>query len=277
MLKALGALNNLLGTILALAIVGTLGIGGWIGLRTYYAEKWALEEAKDKLARQEVEVKQLTEDLQARGQEILALNEDLKVKQREIQRLDTAIRLLKVDHRIARIEVLSQQGSAATGDLATTFRFLELDGEGRSIEKPRTFTIKGDLVYVDGLVIKYKDELVQRNDPLRGTSAFLFRRIYGESQNPKDGFALDPTGSQPAAYRTGGKISGEEQEIWDHFWEYANDPVRAAKAGVRAAHGQASYTKLMPGRRYRVELRASDGTSIVPEGPMPTGQQAKTL
>ena len=84
---------------------------------------------------------------------------------------------------------------------------------------------------------------------------------------------LDAVGSRPAAYRGGEKISELEQKIWDQFWEFANDPAKAREAGVRAAHGEAPSIKLMPGKRYKILLRASDGLTIVTEEPA-NGQPA---
>ena len=57
-----------------------------------------------------------------------------------------------------------------------------------------------------------------------------------------------------------------ERDLWANFWEYANNPAKAKKAGVRAAHGEAPSIRLQVGKRYRVELRASGGLSIVPDG-----------
>jgi len=249
--KALSALNSLIGTILALAMVTLLGVGAWFGYQTYYADKFALKQARQRVAEQQAQ--------------IIALNADLEAKRREIQRLETAVRLLKVDHRIARITVLSQEGSAAGGDLTTSFSFVELNEAGRPLDEPRQFTVKGDLVYLDAWVVKFADEYIEQGDPLRATSVCLFRRIFGEAQRPVEGFVLDPVGSQPAAYRTGGKPSEFEAEIWSEFWEYANDVAKAQKAGVRAAHGEAPSIKLMPGKCYKVLLRASGGLTVVPE------------
>ncbi len=127
-------------------------------------------------------------------------------------------------------------------------------------------TVEGDVVYVDAWVIKYADQLVESGDPLRSTSVCLFRRIFGEYQQPTEGFALDPAGSRPSVYSQGGEISPMERDLWANFWEYANNPAKAKKAGVRAAHGEAPSIRLQVGKRYRVELRASGGLSIVPDG-----------
>ena len=197
------------------------------------------------------------------------LEEDVAAKAAQIEQLETAVALLKVDHRVAQISVLSQQGSAETGDLTTTFRFVELSEAGEPIEPPRAFTIEGDVVYIDAWVIKFDDEHIELADPLRATSVCLFRRVFGEKQQPSEGFALDAVGSRPAPYRSGRPMSDLERDIWGQFWEYANDPVRAQKAGVRAAHGEAPSIKLVPNLRYRVLLRASGGLTIVAEPDSP--------
>jgi hypothetical protein len=60
-------------------------------------------------------------------------------------------------------------------------------------------------------------------------------------------------------------MSPVERDIWANFWSYANDARKAERAGVRTAHGEAPSIRLVPGKRYRIELRASAGLSIVAE------------
>jgi hypothetical protein len=96
-------------------------------------------------------------------------------------------------------------------------------------------------------------------------SICLFRRIFGEAQEPRNGFVLDAVGSTPAPYRAGGTMTDLERDLWSKFWDYANNPALAGKAGIRAAHGEAPSIKLMPGKRYRISLRASAGLEIVTE------------
>jgi len=279
MLKALNAVNTLLGTVLALVIVGALSVGGWYGYSTYNEERWARQESEKKLEEQTAEIadlgkqvksgeekiSRLTSDLETSKEQIVSLNKELEQKQKEIQRLDTSLRLMKVDRRVARVDVLSQKGSAKTGDLKTEFSFVELGADGEPIDKPRVFSIEGDVVYFDAWVVKFGDEFVEAGDPLRAASVCLFRRIFGEAQQPRDGFVLDAEGAQPAAYRAGKETSDFEREVWARFWDYANNPETAKEAGVRAAHGEAPSIKLRPGNRYKVQLRASGGLTIVPE------------
>lgn len=210
-------------------------------------------------------------------QQVDELNKQLDELQRENQRLNTALRLLKVDHRVAQIDVLSQEGSAEKGDLATHFTFVELDGEGNPLEQPRQFRVAGDMVYIESWVVKFGDEYVEQGDPLRSTSLCLFRRVFGEAQRPVDGYRLDRDGTQPTAYRTGHEPSELEKEIWSRFWELANDPGEAQKLGVRVVHGEAPFQKVVPGKRYKVLLRASGGLSITPEDLPPEAKPATTV
>lgn len=251
MLKTLSAVNTLLGTILALVVVGLLGAASWIGYRSYHADKIALDEAEAKLAAQDERIADLVADVEA--------------KQRRIAQLGLALKLLKVDHRVAHLDVVDQKGSAAGGDLLTAVRFVEVDDEGKPLEEPRLFQIDGDMVYVESWVVKFGDEYVEMGDPLRSTSLCLFRRLFGETQQPSQGFPLDPVGSRPAGYQGGGKASEMEKQIWAKFWEYANDPAMAEEAGVRAAHGEAPFQKLVRGKRYKILLRSSGGLTFQPE------------
>lgn len=261
-LKLIQTLNSFMGMLLALLIVGLLVAGGWFGFKTYYAEKFALEAD---LAAKQSEVDRLTLELTSSQAEIGRLEEDLEQKKQEIQRLATALKLMKVDQRLARITVLSQDGSAEAGDLSTRFSFAEVDPKGKPLGEPRVFNVEGDLAYIDSWVIKFEDDYVEKGDSLRSTSICLFRRVFGEKQLPAEGFLLDKEGLQPPVYRTGGKMSEFEQELWSRFWDYANDVDLAKEKGVRAAHGEAPSIQLRPGKSYRIELRASGGMSVVPE------------
>ncbi|MCS7238839.1 MAG: hypothetical protein NZ899_11305 [Thermoguttaceae bacterium] len=255
MFRFLQGLANLVGSLLTLLVVALLGYGAWT-LYQRYAEGPLLREQVNKLAQQLEEKTRELEDLR---------QENLKLT-RELEKLRLANRLLKVDNRVAIIDVLGQKGSAEEDTLETTFAFQEVDSDGRPISPRYQWSIKGDILYVDAWVAKFQDEFVELGDAVRGGSIYLFRRLFGEHQEPAQGFKLDPEGDLPTVYRSGKEISDFEKEIWANFWKLANDPKLAAEKGLRAIHGEAPYVKLIPGKRYRVQLRASDGLSIVPEG-----------
>ena len=133
MLALVTTLDSLSRSLLRLSFVAIVGVGGWFGYSYYSAGKRDIEE--------------LGQRLETRQREVVSLTEEAKVKDREIQRLQIANRLLKVDRRVARIDVLSQTGSAKAGDLATKFTFEEIDAENRPLDQLRTFTVRGDLIY----------------------------------------------------------------------------------------------------------------------------------
>lgn len=238
MSNTISSLAGLVRGLVSLMILGLLGAGGWIAYQIY-----------DERA-------QLDRELREKTAEVARLDQ-------ENQRLDLAIRLLKVDHRVAEIEVLDQ--TQQQDRPRTKFQFVELSKDGSPLGEKKVFTIEGETIYVDAWVIKYSDALVEGGDPLRSTSVCLFRRVFGEYQEPSEGFPLDAAGARPSVYSQGNELSPLERDIWANFWEYANNPAKAKQAGLRAAHGEAPSIRLEQGKRYRVELRASAGLSIVAE------------
>ncbi len=238
MANTLSSLATIFRSMISLLLLGLLGTGSWLAYQAYHE--------RDRL-----------------GRELQATKAAVERLEKENQRLELALRLMKVDHRVAEIEVLEQRNDGPRPQ--TTFQFVELADDGTPIGDKKVFTLEGDRVYVDAWVIKYDDDLVERGDPLRSTSVCLFRRVFGEFMQPDQGFPLDANGSRPAVYSQGGEMSPIERNIWDNFWQYANDPAKARQAGVRAVHGEAPNMRLEPGNRYKVELRASGGLSIVPE------------
>ena len=248
----LASLANVLRSLIWLTVLGLIGLGGWIGYQTF-GSRAALQ--------QQLADKQRQVDEQAA--KITALANDNAVKQQQIEKLDLALRLSKIDHRVAELAVLQQWTSEPTKKQRTKFQFAEVDTSGRALGTPKTFTVDGDTVYIDAWVVKYADELVEAGDPLRGTSICLFRRVFGENQEPSKGYPLDAEGTRPVAYgHAAAEPSASEKKIWASFWDFANSPERAKKAGIRAAHGEAPYVRLHEGKRYRVVLRSSGGLSI---------------
>ncbi|MGQ9505025.1 MAG: hypothetical protein ACUVQG_12705 [Thermogutta sp.] len=290
-MKLLQTINTLLSTIVILIILSLLGGGIYLGYSLYEASRsaqqameQALAEKESELAKVSAELKVREEDIKRKETQITQLSNDLATarvelerKEREIQRLTMALQLLKVDRRVAYLDVLSQAQSEDGQAVKTTVRFVEVDEHGRPVEKPRTFDVMGDKVYVDALVVKFADKYVEEGDPLRAASLCLFQRVFGNAQSPDNGVRIDREGDQPAVYKTGQLRSDFERELWAQFWDFARDEEKARQAGVRAAHGEAVYVLAQPGTRYRLTLRASDGLSITPAGPIPDHIGSETL
>jgi len=285
LLETVSTLNSFVRTLLALVVLAGLITIGWIGYRGYFGNERSMRQKDEELAaaesrlevsrrllnRRENEIRQQQQQIEKQDETISqhaarieALTHDLEQKQQQIQKLTVAVRLLKVDHRLARIRVLEQGRNPQNDRLWTTFEFVEVNEEDRPVDQPRRFTIDGDMVYIDSWVAKFDDEYVQTGDPLRGTSICLFNRIFGEYCEPQAGFQLDQLGTRPHAYARGGPMSALEKNIWENFWEIANNPKTAQQLGIRAAHGQAVSTRLRLDKSYRVLLRSSGDLSITP-------------
>jgi hypothetical protein len=237
--------------------------GGYFGWQLVNREG----EHASAIAAKNVEIANLREDVANKIAAIEKLNVELAAAKKEVERLELALKLMKVDRRMARVVVLEQSPSATPGRVKTRVRFEEVDAQGNPLGKARELTIEGDVLYVDSLVVKFDDLLVEQGDPLRAASLCHFRRLFGEYQQPSDGVPIDAPGERPAAYGGSDGMSALEQGIWRDFWSLANDPKKAAAMGIRAAHGEAPSMKLKPGEVYRVTLRASGGLTIVPDRP----------
>jgi hypothetical protein len=249
-----------------IVLAGALVLGGWwtLFLRERFSDhRQALDVAQ-------AEIESLSGNLQESEEHIHELNsvvgelrDTVVLKEKELEELSIAMSLLKIDHRIARIDVISQEADPDDPDqIYTQVRFIELDSEGQASGPGIEATLKGKTVYVETLVVKFGDEFVESGDALRGTSICLFRRLFGEAQSPNDGVEIDPAGLQPLAYTGVEGPSPLHRELWSRFWEYANDPELAEERGVKAIHGEAPFIEARPGKSYRVELRASGGLTI---------------
>lgn len=231
-------------------MVGVVLIAGWWTLFL----RGKLNEHRDALAERERAIGELKERNAVLGREV-------EEQARRIHALEAAIRLLKVDHRLARIEVLGQD-VAESGAVTTRLRFVELDGDGKPFDAGQELAVQGKRVYVESLVVKFDDDYVEAGDFLRGTSVCFFRRVFGEDQKPNDGTPLEVEGRRPRVYAGDQQPDPFYDDLWKHFWRYANDPEAAAAHGVRAMHGEAPFAEIVLGKSYLLELRASGGLSI---------------
>ncbi len=257
-------INSAVRTFIAVVILGGAGIGGYSFYSKYSERDRELRETNKALTSAKLELDSAKTELASKIQQVNDLEIDVAEKQERINRLETALQLLKVDQRLARLEIIHQDKNEESGEITTTVRFVELSPNGDTISDQREFKLHGDVIYVDNWIVKFDDKFIEEADLERGTSLCLFRRIFGENQSPIDGYSLDEVGMRPQAYARGGVMSDFEKEIWKDFWEFANDPRRAAEMGIRAANGEAVSVKVREGMKYSLELRASGGMSISP-------------
>ncbi|MFT7670685.1 MAG: hypothetical protein ACI8X5_003396 [Planctomycetota bacterium] len=247
---------------LLLLLTAMTGVAGWWTYNNREGLRTAVE-----LERTLANVERLESELSVSQEDLEASRVEIAEKAKEIQELQLRLALLKIDHRVARIEVVSQGPSADDPTkMQTTVRFIEFDEEGKQVGAEQEITIEGKRLYLESLVIKFDDDYVEAGEFLRGTSLCLFNRVFSESVAPIDGVEIDQRSGHPHPY-SGGDSKDEmfQAELWEKFWEYANDPEAANEKGVRAIHGEAPFMEVRPGRSYKVELRSSGGLSIQAE------------
>ncbi len=242
--------NTTVRTVLAATFVGLIGAGGYFGYNEYNKYDRALKTAT-------AEAAQLKSEL---GQ----LSGELKKKIEQIEKMETSLRLLKTDQRLARLKVLSVEKDEKTGSVNSELEFVELSPSGSPISASKTFTLPGQQIYIDNWIVKFDDQYIEKGDVQRGTSLCLFKRVFSDQMKPSDGISLDEIGMRPQAYGRGGKISEFEKELWQDFWQFANDPAKAQAKGIRAANGEAVSIRVEAGKSYNIELRSSGGLSIKP-------------
>jgi cell division protein FtsB len=242
--------NSAIRTLLLTGLVGVLGFGTYYGYNEYTKRERLLKQQEEKIRLAQEEVGKLTVEVAA--------------KIAQIEKLETAMHLLKTDQRLAQLRVVGIERDAQGLALKSKLEFVELSPQGAPLSPPKAMELLGDVIYVDNWIIKFDDKYVERGDIERGTSLCLFRRVFSENTLPADGIPLDEVGMRPQAYSRGGRLSEFEQKLWGDFWEFANDPLKAAEMGIRAANGEAVSIKVREGKAYNISLRASGGLSVAP-------------
>jgi hypothetical protein len=206
------------------------------------------------------------------------LREENQQLAREKRELQQKIARLSGRQRLAEIHIIDQvrPGEFVNGEPVkkpmSTLEFIEIDREGNTLPAKR-FVIHDDVIFFDALVIKFAHTKVAEADPLRGRSLALFRRVYGENQQPIEGFSVDPEKKIPDVYRVNPDPSELEKKLWSKFWDYATDPKLAEEEGVRIAQGEAVYVPVRKGDTWRLTLQNNGGlnlklTSAGDRGPM---------
>lgn len=185
---------------------------------------------------------------------------------RNVELMDVIDRL-EAERRVADL-VVSDQSRDSAGVLVTTLFMVEYGKDGKAMP-PRSFTVRGDRVHVDCLVIKFDPADVQKNDPLRGHALLLLEKIYGDAEPAATGSPIDPPDQAPDIYRDSDPKTGDaERALWKQFWQLSDDAILRDRYHVRVAHGAGVFVKPQPGRKYTLTLQADGNTTIHTE-PVP--------
>jgi len=213
--------------LLSLGILGLLAAGGWLAFDTVNEKRAIIQQQQ----------------------------RDLAEKSRVIDNLTQSTRVAQA--------VVTDQWTGENGVIRSKIRFVEIGPDGEPVSK-KTLVVDGETVYFDALVLKFDHALVGEGTGLKDKSILLFRRVFGEHQQPSEGVPLDEGKADgiPDVYRGGKTPSAAEIELWREFWTYATDPAAAARAGVRVAQGEAPYTRVAKGRIYELHLDHAGGLNI---------------
>ena len=152
--------------------------------------------------------------------------------------------------KIGYAKVVSQITDEKGNVVATTLKFVETDRDDElKIVLEKNYTIEGDIVHFDALIVKFGDKMVMDG---KKKSLYLWRRIYGENMPPSSGFAIEEVGKEPKRYQKLLDDIGVKKSklFWESIWDLANDPRKLKKYDIEAVFGNATYTKLRKGSLY---------------------------
>lgn len=183
----------------------------------------------------------------------------------ENKELQQAITSLTEEEQIGYAIVTDQYWQEGTK--LTELRFvLTQRGDPNTRVLEREYTIQGDVVHFDALIVKFTTPLVLDG---RERSLYLWRRVYGEYQSPSAGYPIETPGDEPARYRQVlDSLRTEEEELfWEEVWSLANNPDRLRAFGIQAVYGNAVYNRLEPGLIYvfKINQQGQVYPEVVPQ------------
>lgn len=175
--------------------------------------------------------------------------------------LKEVISRLEADSRIAEVLVTQVRYDEQSGGNFTTIKFLEYDAKARPME-PKYFTFPGNIIQFQSLVIRFDDFYVRKKDELKGKSAYLFWKAFMlDGRNTKE-FEITKVNRIPAGYKVENSNNSFEMKLWEKFWEYALNPDKAKKMGIKNAQIEAPGTMFIPGTIYQIKIEHDGGIRI---------------
>ncbi|MEN8255544.1 MAG: hypothetical protein ABFR33_08750 [Verrucomicrobiota bacterium] len=177
------------------------------------------------------------------------------------EKLKAAITSLVHEDQIGFAKVTRQE--ERDGKLYTTIKFVETARDDMlSTVLEKEYEIEGDVVHFDTLIVTFSDQMVMDG---KARAVYLWRRIYGETMSPSEGYDIETPGTFPERYS--GLLSdlkvSDQRMFWEAIWDLANDPEALRDHGIKAIYGNAVYKRLRPGLIYVFKIGA-DG-HVYPE------------
>lgn len=225
-------------------------VAGWIGIRVY--------------------------EKNSHDGQVLELKETIKQEQLKNEMLRGVVKRLQTDKRVARILVTDQ--TTENGQTWTTLLFGEYGRDGSSYlsGSEKRFVIEGKGAHIDAYVIEFDGKFVEENEPLRGHSIALFKRIFGDKQTPEGGFVIDSPGEVPDFYKgADSKLAEMERTLWKDFWKLADDAEYRKQWGVKLAYGAGGFREeFKKGYVYTMMLSPTGGLKLTAEKMDPMFERA---
>ena len=173
----------------------------------------------------------------------------------ENKELKKAITSLTVEDQIGYAKVISQE--RREGRLFTTIKFVET-ARNDKLKKvlERDFTIEGDIIHFDALIVKFGDKVVMDG---KKKALYLWRRVYSENTAPEKGLMIEEPGKEPERYADLLKLLPVKKRdlFWTGIWELANDPEKLKEYDIEAVYGNVVYSKLKKGFVYVFKISAT--------------------
>ncbi|HUN82608.1 MAG TPA: hypothetical protein VMV81_13975 [Phycisphaerae bacterium] len=188
--------------------------------------------------------------------EVARLTQRTSELEKEKQELHEHIQRLGASRRVAQVSIIDQL-PVEKGQTLTRVRWQEVRSDG-ALPSAQTAEIIGKQLYVEGLVVKFEPEAVAKGDAEKGQSIVLFRRVFGDQQNPQFGYLL----SQSDDPTQGKSAEGAHDAIWKRFWQLLDDPALARKYGIRVAQCEAPSVPIQRGQIWEISLDALGGLNF---------------
>jgi hypothetical protein len=171
-------------------------------------------------------------------------------------RLEGFIERLSASRRVAQVRVV-RQSADESGAPVSTLEWQEFTAEGL-VMPPVQVRVIGRLAYFEAWVIKFDHVHVAEGDADRGRSVALFRRVFGDQEAPESVAMLHTLSPADSAEPT----ASAERALWDRFWDFVDEPDRAAKLGIRVAQCEAPAVPVSVGDTFEVVLDAAGGLNV---------------
>jgi hypothetical protein len=171
------------------------------------------------------------------------------------------IERLSADSRIAEVLVSGVKFDPLANKAYTTIKFLEYDTKLNPLTA-KYFTFSGNIIQFQSMVIRFDDFYIKKAHPLKGKSAYLFMKVFSLGDNGVEVFEINKINEVPAGYEVEGAKNSFEKGLWQKFWQYALDPQKAKKIGIKNAQIEAPGTKFIPGLLYTIKIEHDGGMRI---------------